>query len=174
MKICVWQWSFDLIGWSGGYCCPWRYLLKSIVVSWKQEALELGCIFVRFDSNGAEYKELSPLEGFSVSFRIPEWNSKKAWKPKRKEKRWEEFKSTQRSFYYIQNSIREKSWKRREKKERSRKKVGFYYINLYFRRIVFLRKQLQSTPTTTQVSDAITCSIERGSQLTKKKKKEHY
>ena len=29
----------------GGWRCPWRYSPKSTVVSWKQEALELGCDF---------------------------------------------------------------------------------------------------------------------------------
>ena len=64
---------------------------------------------------------MSLLEGFSVSFRIQEGNSKKAWKPKRK-KKWEEFKSTQRILYYIQNSKRNSNLAPAEKEEKRKKK----------------------------------------------------
>ena len=56
-------------------------------------------------------------------------------------------------------------------------KVLYYYINLYFRGIVSLRKKkqrLQSTPTITQVSDSITCSIERKDDRKRKEEKKHY
>ena len=36
-------------------------------------------------------KNLNPPEGFCITFRISKRNSKKIWKPKRKEKKWEEF-----------------------------------------------------------------------------------
>ena len=68
-------------------------------------------------------KNLNPPEGFCITFRIRKWNSKKVWKPKkkRKEKKWEEFKSTWRILYYIQNPKRQfkecfKAKKRKEKK----------------------------------------------------------
>ena len=81
-----------------------------------------------------------------------------AWKPKRIEKKYEEFKSTRRILYYIQNSRRElevitsrKEDKRKkpkkigfycssqkeEKRKKETEKVGFYYVNLYFRGIFF-------------------------------------
>ena len=46
-------------------------------------------------------ENLNPPEGFCITFRIPEGNSKKIWKPKRKERKWEEFKSTRKILYYI-------------------------------------------------------------------------
>ena len=33
-------------------------------------------------------KNLNPAEGFCITFRIPEGNSKKIWTPKWKEKKW--------------------------------------------------------------------------------------
>ena len=80
-------------------------------------------------------KNLNPPEGFCITFRIPKGNSKKAWKPKRKEKKWEKFKSTWRILYYIQNSEREfkeglKAKKRKEKKWEEFKSTWrvLYYI----------------------------------------------
>ena len=89
-----------------------------------------------------------------------------AWKPKRIEKKWEEFKSTWRIWYYIQNSRREfevstsrkedkkkkpmkigfycSSQKKKRKERKKPKKTGFYYINLYFRGIVSLRKRINN------------------------------
>ena len=80
-----------------GVCCrPWRYPPKSTVVCWKR-GLRIKLRFLLFNSNGTELEELSPLEGFSVSFRCLE---------SQKEKKWE-FESTRRILYYIQNSRRE-------------------------------------------------------------------
>ena len=115
VKICVWQRSFMI-------CLSlWKWVLLPLAlpteINCSQLKTWIRLRFLLLNSNGSEQKELSPLEGFSVSFRIPEGNSKKAWKPKRKGKRWEELKSTRRILYYIQNSRREfkvsKSWKRR-------------------------------------------------------------
>ena len=61
-------------------------------------------------------------------------NSKKVWKPKRKEKKWGEFKSTRRILYYIQNSRREfkedlkAKKKRKEMKEFKSTRKILYYI----------------------------------------------
>ena len=63
-------------------------------------------------------KNLNLPEGFCITFRIPEGNSKKVWTPKRKEKKWEEFKSTRRILYYIQNSRREFKEDLKAKKKR--------------------------------------------------------
>ena len=81
---------------------------------------------------GRDEKNLNPSEGFCITFRIPKGNSNLA-----------------------------QAEKEEKRKKEVEKKVGFYYMNLYFRGIVSLRKQLQSTPTTTEVSDTITCSIEK-------------
>ena len=117
-------WSDWLESLEVGCCCPWRYPPKSTIVIWKQEPLEFGCIYYSSTQIELSNKNQVLLEDlvFHAEFR----NSKKAWKPKRKEKKWEEFKSTKSILYYIQNSKREfkfnTNWKRREKKERNRRK----------------------------------------------------
>ena len=56
-------------------------------------------------------------------------NSKKAWKPKINEKKWEEFESTRRILYHVQNSRREfeASTSRKEDKRKKPKKIGLYF-----------------------------------------------
>ena len=155
----MWQGSFNLIDWSfwRGCCCLWLYPPKSIVVSWKQEALELGCVF--YSSTQIELSNKNcPIEGFSATFRISVGNLKKALKPKRKEMKGEEFKYTWRILHYIQNCRRQEeqedkrkkpkkmgfysSSQKEEKRKKEAENVGCFYMNLYFRRIVFLRKRI--------------------------------
>ena len=68
-----------MIGW-----CLWRGLLLTLALPAEinRSQLETGGLRIRLrflfiNSNRAEWQELSSLEGFSVSFRIPEGNSKK-------------------------------------------------------------------------------------------------
>ena len=65
-------------------------------------------------------KNLNPPERFCITFRIPKGNSNLAQTGKEKRKKETE------GNRFLQHKL-----KRREKKETE--KVGFYYINLYFR-----------------------------------------
>ena len=73
-------------------------------------------------------KNLNQPEGFCITFRIRKRNSKKVWKPKkkRKEKKWEEFKSTWRILYYIQNPKRQfkECFKAKKEKKRNEKNLN--------------------------------------------------
>ena len=72
-------------------------------------------------------KNLNPPEGFCITFRIPEGNSKLAQAEKKK-------KENEENRFLLLKPKREK--------KAGKKKVGFYYINLYFRGIVSLRRRI--------------------------------
>ena len=75
-------------------------------------------------------ENLNPPEGFSITFWIPEGNSTLAQAKKEIAKK----KPKKIGFYST-------SWNEEKRKKKTEEKVGFYYINLYFRGIVSIRKK---------------------------------
>ena len=126
MKICAWQRSFDLIDWD-----LWEGVLLPLALPAKINCsqMKIGDLRIRLrclllNSNG----ELSPLEGFSVSFRIPEGKSKMALKAKRIEKKWEEFRSTWKICitFRIPEGTSKLAQAKKNNKRKKAKKIGFY------------------------------------------------
>ena len=104
-------------------------------------------------------KNLNPPEGFCITFRTLKGNSNLAQAEK------EDKRKEPKEIGLYSSSFK---LKRRKKKERSRKKVGFYNINLYFRGIFSFRKRITNSNNYTSLRCHYLFYRER-SQLTKKK-----
>ena len=105
VKICVWQRSFDMIAWSlwRGIVLPLALPAEINCSQLKIGGLRIRLRFLILNSKRAEKKNQVRLKDLVFHSEFQKGIQRK---PKRKEQKWEEFKSTRRILFYIQNSKR--------------------------------------------------------------------
>ena len=191
VKIYVWLWSDWLESLEVGCFWPWRYPPKSTIVSWKQETLELGCIFtpqLKW-SRVSRIKSIWRIQCFLSNSRKEFKEGLKA-KKKRNKKNLnppEGFCITIRipkenlNLTQAEKKIKERNRRKkvstakakRKRKERSRKSI-FYYINLYLWGIVSPSKSIKNFSWLQQLhkSQSPLFALSRGKTTDKVREKE--